>query len=180
MSENSTITSYAVHICREPIVLKGRLWIKQQQNEGQLSNQSTSGLGESSSSKLGKLKNPAKYNSSNGGFASQGGLFAGKDTVQKQIKDALKANLKRPNEQFGGEKKMRFPTKDLTKQTDIGFSGEKAMGAHIEDTSLKNLMKEITFSSQRPTSPETGCDDILSNILNHMQYFSGQQNLKSP
>ena len=128
---------------------------------------------------MDKLKNPAKYNS-NGGFASQGGLFAGKDTVQKQIKDALKANLKRPNEQFGGEKKMRFPTKDLTKQTDIGFSGEKAMGAHIEDTSLKNLMKEITFSSQRPTSPETGCDDILSNISNHMQYFSGQQNLKSP
>ena len=37
---------------------------------------------------------------------------------------------------------MRFPTKDLTKQTDIGFSGEKAMSAHIEDTSLKNLMKE--------------------------------------
>ena len=106
---------YADHICREPIVLKGRLWIKQQQNEGQLSNQSTSGLGESSSSKLDKLKNPAKYNSSNGGFASQGGLFAGKDTVQKQIKDALKANLKRPNKEVGVKKKMRFQTQDLTK-----------------------------------------------------------------
>ena len=129
---------------------------------------------------MDKLKTPAKYNSSNGGFANQGGLFAGKDIVQKQIKDALKANLKRPNKEVGVKKKMRFQTQDLTKQTDIGFSGEKAMGAHIEDTSLKNLMKEITFSSQRPTSPETGCDDILSNISNHMQYFSGQQNLKSP
>ena len=118
---------------------------------------------------MDKLKNPAKYNSSNGGFASQEGLFAGKDTVQKQIKDALKANLKRPNEQFGGKKKMRFPTKDLTKQvTDMGFTGEKGVGAHIDDTSLKNLMKEPTFLSQRPTSPETGCDDILSNISNHM------------
>ena len=127
------------------------------------------------------MKNPAKYNSSNGGFASQEGLFAGKDTVQKQIKDALKANLKRPNKQVGVKKKMRFPTKDLTKQvTDMGFTGEKGVGAHIDDTSLKNLMKEPTFLSQRPTSPETGCDDILSNISNHMQYFSGQQNLKSP
>ena len=130
---------------------------------------------------MDKLKNPAKYNSSNGGFASQGGLFSGEDIVQKQIKDALKANLKRPNEQFGGKKKMRFPTKDLTKQvTDMGFTGEKGVGAHIKDTSLKNYMKEPTFSSQRPTSQETGCDDILSNISNHMQYFSGQQNLKSP
>ena len=108
-------------------------------------------------------------------------LFSGEEIVQKQIKDALKANLKRPNKQVGVKKKLPFPTKDLTKQvTDMGFSGEKAMGAHIDDTSLKNLMKEPTFSSQRPTSQETGCDDILSNISNHMQYFSGQQNLKSP
>ena len=129
---------------------------------------------------MDKLKTPAKYNSSNGGFANQGGLFAGKDIVQKQIKDALKANLKRPNKEVGVKKKMMFQTQDLTKQvTYMGFTGEKAMGAHVKDT-LNNQMKEITFSSQQPTSPETGCDDILSNILNHMQYFSGQQNLKSP
>ena len=118
---------------------------------------------------MDKLKNPAKYNSSNGGFASQGGLFAGKDIVQKQIKDAIKANLKRPNKQVGVKKKMRFQTQDLTKQvTYMGFTGEKAKGAHVKDTFLKNQMKEITFSSQRPTSPETGCDDILSNISNHI------------
>ena len=129
---------------------------------------------------MDKLKNPAKYNSSNNGSASQGGLFAGKDTVQKQVKDALKANLKRPNKQVDVIKKMRFQTQHLTKQlTDMGLSGEKSVGAHIKDT-LKNQMKEPTFSSQRPTSQETGCDDILSNISNHIQYFSGQQNLKSP
>ena len=108
-------------------------------------------------------------------------LFSGEEIVQKQIKDALKANLKRPNEQFGGKKKMRFPTKDLTKQvTDMGFSGVKGMGAHIKDTSLKNHMKEPTFSSQRPTSQETGCDDILSNISNHIQYFQANKISKAP
>ena len=116
----------------------------------------------------GKLHNSkiSVRNNSSVAFLNPTG-FSGKHTVQKQIKDALKENLRRPEQQFGSKKQKKgsningsgFPTK----MTDVGFTGEKVVKNYIKGT-LKKHMKEPSFPSQRPAIQTTRCYNILSTL----------------
>ena len=113
-------------------------------------------------SKLQKSKISLRNNSS-GAFVNQGG-FSGKHTVQNQIKDTLKENLRRPNKQFEKLKQKKGPSiksSGLSKKTpDVGFTGEKAIKNYIKGT-LKKHMKEPSFPSQRPTIQTTRCNNMF-------------------
>ena len=118
-----------------------------------------------------KIKENAKKtverNNSSGAFLNQAG-FSGKHTVQKQIKDALKQNLRRrPEKQFGSKKQKKGPhingSGSPTKMTDVGFTGEKVVKNYIKGT-LKKHMKEPSFPSQRPAIQTTRCYNILSTL----------------
>ena len=106
----------------------------------------------------GKLHNSKKNNSSDA-FLNEG-EFAGMHNVQKQIKEALKENLRRPDKQFGTKKKTKGPNINGSgspkKMTDVGFNGEKVVKNYIKDT-LKKHMKEPSFTSQRPAIQTTRC-----------------------
>ena len=107
----------------------------------------------------GKLHNTkiSVRNNSSGVFLNQGG-FSGKQTVQKQIQDTLKENLRRPNEQF--ETKQQKKGQNIKnsgsskKKTDVGFTGDKAIKNYIKGT-LKKHMKEPSVPSQRPAIQTT-------------------------
>ena len=117
----------------------------------------------------GKLHNSkiSVRNNSSVAFLNPTG-FSGKHTVQKQIKDALKENLRRrPEKQFGSKKQKKGPhingSGSPTKMTDVGFTGEKVVKNYIKGT-LKKHMKEPSFPSQRPAIQTTRCYNILSTL----------------
>ena len=117
----------------------------------------------------GKLHNSkiSVRNNSSVAFLNPTG-FSGKHTVQKQIKDALKENLRRrPEKQFGSKNQKKGPningSGSPTKMTDVGFTGEKVVKNYIKGT-LKKHMKEPSFPSQRPAIQTTRCYNILSTL----------------
>ena len=119
----------------------------------------------------GKLHKSLRNNSSDV-FVNQGG-FSGKHIVQKQIKDTLRKNLRRPNEQLQTKEQKKVPkinSSGLSKKTpDVGFTGEKAIKNYIKGT-LKKHMKEPSFPSQRPTIQTTRCNNMFSMNFK-LKYF---------
>ena len=117
-----------VYVSRKPIVLKGRLWIRQQEREKatetKFGNDNEKKLKENAkktvetSQKLHNSKISVRNNSSVAFLNPTG--FSGKHTVQKQIKDALKQNLRRrPEKQFGSKKQINIFDKSCERQVSL-------------------------------------------------------------
>ena len=188
-----------VHVCRKPIVLKGRLWIRHQNKENKTEmprkvSENQKGVKENggaikktveTNGKLRKSNSSARNNSS-GAFVNQGG-FSGEHTVQKQIKDNLKGNQRRPNVQFETLKQKKGPninSSGLSKKTpDVGFTGEKGIKKYIKGT-LKKHLKEPSFPSQRPSIQTTRCNNMFSmnfkaHIMTIITFSQENQNSKT-